>query len=134
MLLDTHVWFWYVMQVPRLRAATLKIIEQAEADGALYLCPISLWELTLKVSQGTVHLDLPVRLWLHRAITLSGIHLTEITIDVACECADLPSAFHGDPGDRLIASTARNEGMTLITHDKNLLRLARQGYFKAVAA
>jgi PIN domain nuclease of toxin-antitoxin system len=134
MLLDTHVWVWYASANSALSPKTLALIQQAELERDLYLCPISLWEITLKVSQQTIELDLPVRLWLQRAILSTGIHLTQINIDVACDCAELPADFHGDPGDRLIAATARSQGMTLVTHDHRLLKLAKKGYFKALAA
>ena len=133
MLLDTHVWVWYATGAPSLNPKVLTQIQQAEQARDLHLCPISLWEVTLKVSQRTIELGLPVRLWLQRALVSTGIHLTQLNIDVACDCAELPADFHGDPGDRLIAATARTEGMTLVTHDQRLLKLAKKGYFKALA-
>jgi len=131
-LLDTHTWIWLVGGDPRLGGAARDAITNDHAAGALYLSPISLWEIALKSSRGRLSLELPLRAWLMRAIQLTGVHLAEISPDVACGCAELPADFHGDPADRLIAATARVEGMTLLTHDKALLALAKKGYFNAL--
>lgn len=132
MLLDTHTWIWLVGNDSRLGGAARDAIRFDHSANALYLSPISLWEIALKSSRGKLLLDLPLRAWLKRSIQLTGVHLAEITADVACGCAELPADFHGDPADRLIAATARVEGMTLLTHDKALLSLAKKGYFKAL--
>lgn len=133
MLLDTHTWIWYIGDDPALGREARAAIEQSRKADTLFLCPITFWEITLKVSQGKMDLQLPVRIWLEKAFLATGVRLTTLDIDVACECAELPAAFHGDPGDRLIAATARAKGLTLITHDGKLLKLAKQGYFKAIA-
>ncbi len=70
---------------------------------------------------------------MQQAVALTAINLLPISPEIACSCADLPPAFHGDPADRIIAASARVTGFTLLTHDKTLLQLARSGHFKAVA-
>ena len=133
MLLDTHSWIWLVGDDPRLgRSARREILKHSTGES-LFLSPISLWEVALKSSRGRLELDLPLRSWVQRAMDLTGVHLAPITAEIACSCAELPSDFHGDPADRLIAATARAEGLILLTHDDKLLRLAKQGYFKALA-
>jgi PIN domain nuclease of toxin-antitoxin system len=133
MLLDTHSWIWLVGDDPQLnKVARREILKSASADS-LFLSPISLWEVALKSSRGRLELSLPLRTWIQRAVNLTGVHLAPITTEIACACAELPPDFHGDPADRIIAATARSEGLTLVTHDDRLLALARRGYFKAVA-
>jgi PIN domain nuclease of toxin-antitoxin system len=106
---------------------------EASTQNALHLSPISLWEIALKSSRGKLQLSLPLRRWLHETVERTRINLLPISAEIACNCAELPAAFHGDPADRIIAATARAEGLTLVTHDKALLQLAKQGYFKAFA-
>ena len=131
MLLDTHSWIWLVGDDPLLaKTARREILNHADT---LFLSPISLWEIALKSSRGKLELDLPLRSWLQRAVDLTGVHLAPITTEIACTCAELPPEFHGDPADRIIAATARAEGLTLLTHDDKLLNLAKKGYFKAIA-
>jgi PIN domain nuclease of toxin-antitoxin system len=133
MLLDTHSWIWLVGDDPLLgKAARREILNRSAAD-ALFLSPISLWEIALKSSRGRLELNLPLRSWIQRALDLTGVHLAPITTEIACTCAELPPEFHGDPADRIIAATARAEGLTLLTHDDKLFGLAKKGYFKAIA-
>ncbi len=133
LLLDTHAWLWLVAADPALKASTREEVEAAAAASSLYLSPISMWEVALKHSRGKLALDRPVRDWLTYAANLPGLQLAAITPAIAAECAALPQAFHGDPADRLIAATARTEGLRLITHDDALLKLADRGLFQAIA-
>jgi PIN domain nuclease of toxin-antitoxin system len=133
MLLDTHSWIWLVGDDPQLgKKARREIQAHANAD-ALFLSPISLWEIALKSSRGKLELNQPLRPWVQRALDLTKVHLAPITTEIACTCAELPPELHGDPADRIIAATARAEGHTLLTHDDRLLGLAQRGYFKAIA-
>ncbi len=118
---------------PKLNKAARLAITQCLAANALFLSPISLWEIGLKTSRGKLELDMPLRPWMQRAIELTGVHIAAITPEIACSCAELPPEFHGDPADCILAATARSEGLTLVTHDTKLLGLARLGYFKAIA-
>ena len=133
LLLDTHVWLWLVFAEPYIKAPALQALELAAASNLLWVSPISMWEIALKHSRSKLDLDRPVRDWLIHAATLPGLNLAPITPSIAAECAELPPAFLGDPADRILAATARSEGLTLVTHDKALIHLAKQGYFKVLA-
>lgn len=69
--------------------------------------------------------------WMTEALRLTKTHLVPLTAEVALDCAELPADFHGDPADRIIASTARTNALVLFTHDTKLLSLARKGYLRA---
>ncbi len=133
LLIDTHIWLWIISEAPYIKSSVQEALESAAAEQSLYLSPISMWEVALKHSRGRLALDRPVRQWLAHASTIPGLQLAPITPAVAAESAELPPEFHGDPADRIIAATARSEGLTLVTHDKALLQLARQGCFRALA-
>lgn len=132
LLLDTHIWLWLVFAEPYIRPTALEALEAAAASNLLWVSPISMWEIALKHSRGKLALDRPVREWLIHATTLPGLQLASITPSIAAECAELPPDFHGDPADRILAATARSEGLTLVTHNKALIHLARQGYFQVM--
>ncbi len=132
LLLDTHVWLWLVFAEPFIKPPALEALELAAASNLLWVSPISMWEIALKHSRGKLYLDRPVRDWLVHAAAIPGLQLAPITPSIAAECAELPAAFHGDPADRILAATARSEGFTLVTHDKALISLARQDYFKVL--
>ena len=133
LLLDTHAWIWLVFADPYLKPSVRAEIEVVSHASMLYLSPISMWEVALKHSRGKLTLDRPLREWLAHAASLPGMQLAAITPAIAAECASLPAAFHGDPADRIVAATARTEGLRLVTHDKALLKLAGRGLFQALA-
>ena len=129
-LLDTHAWLWLVSDV-ELDQTTLQRCRDAANEAALYLSAISLWEISLKASRGKLDIAVPVRSWLRLAVERSRVRMAGFDLEVACECADLPPSFHGDPADRILAATCRVQDLTLLTRDHQLLSLAAQGVFKA---
>jgi len=50
----------------------------------------------------------------------NGVTIREITPAVAALATHLPEDFPRDPADRLIAATARAEGLGLVTRDAGL--------------
>lgn len=134
MLLDTHIFVWLVLGDVRLRPKVHTAISAAGAAGSLYMSPISLWEIALKHSRGKLELGRPLRPWLQQAVSITGVQLIPITVEIACACAELPPNFHGDPADRIIAATARSHGIALVTDDSKLLHLGRLGHLETLTA
>jgi PIN domain nuclease of toxin-antitoxin system len=58
--------------------------------------------------------------WLHALVDRSGVVAKEVTPTVAALAAHLPADFPGDPAGRLIAATARAEGLRLVSRDARL--------------
>ena len=130
-LLDSHTFIWLANGDLQLGPEARSAIREAYDADALFLSPISLWEIALKASRGRLTFDRPLRPWLQDALRLTRARLAPITAEIALDCAELPAEFHGDPADRLIASTARVTAFLLLTDDKKLLALARKGYVRA---
>jgi PIN domain nuclease of toxin-antitoxin system len=53
-------------------------------------------------------------------VRATGVTLREITPMIAALAAQFPAGFSADPADRLIAATARSEGLILITRDERI--------------
>jgi PIN domain nuclease of toxin-antitoxin system len=51
---------------------------------------------------------------------------------IAVDCNSLAGRWHGDPADRIIAATARSEGLSLVTCDRQVLDCVAQGYVGAL--
>lgn len=130
-LLDSHTFVWLADGDKRLGSEARQTIREAFRTGSLYLSPISLWEISLKASRGKWTFDRPLRPWMQEALRLTRARLAPITPEVAIDSSELPAEFHGDPADRIIASTARVHALLLLTDDTKLLTLARKGYFRA---
>ena len=73
-------------------------------------------------------LDLPfsVEQWVKRALELPGIQLQAFTPQIAIESVQLPDSLNRDPSDRILVATARTQGFTLMTRDKDIIRFAKQ--------
>ena len=116
-LLDTHALVWAVAESKRLSKAASAAILKAQADG-LAISDITLWELAMLLSRGRIQaygtIDASVRL------LTEGIIIKPITPEIAALAAQFPSDFPQDPADRLIAATAKWEGLVLVTRDEKL--------------
>jgi len=117
-LLDTHTLVWAVMETKRLSKAASAAILKAQTDGGLAISAITLWELAMLFSRGRIQaygtVEASVRL------LTEGMVIKPITPEIAAISAQFPPDFPRDPADRLIAATARFEGLALVTHDEKL--------------
>jgi PIN domain nuclease of toxin-antitoxin system len=69
-VLDTHVWIWWVNESDKLAQRSVEIIEQ-NVEGGLGVSIISCWEVAKLVELGRLELTLPVREWLMAAVKLN---------------------------------------------------------------
>jgi PIN domain nuclease of toxin-antitoxin system len=69
--------------------------------------------------KGRVDLGMPFGEWLERALPRS-LEVVPISARVVSAENGLPNTFHGDPADRLIASTALAHDLTLLTPDQKI--------------
>ena len=119
-VLDTHTWVWWVMDVPRLAPAHRRVIEANEAAGP-GVSVVSCWEVAMLAARNRLALPLPVEAWLDIALTYPGVRLLDLTLRIAVESARLPGNFHRDPADQIIVATARVLGCALVTVDPRVL-------------
>lgn len=123
LLLDTHVWLWWLLGQPQLAARERDALDALAAAGTPPgLSAISLWEAQMLVARGRLSIDEPLTHWLPTAAASETV--TVLPLDVAAILAldALPKGFHGDPADRIIVATARAHGLPLATRDGNIRR------------
>jgi len=118
LLLDTHIWIWYVTGSADLPVA---VRDEIESDGnEVFLSPISVWETLLLAEKGRFGTVTDPVDWVRYALrefqTIEAPLNTEIAI--LSRSIDLP---HPDPADRFLAATARVYGARLVTRDGRLL-------------
>ena len=117
-VLDTHVLVWAVAESKRLSKAAGAAIQKGLTEGGLAIADITLWELAMLLSRGRIQaygtVEASVRL------LTEGMVIKPITAEIAAISAEFPADFPRDPADRLIAATAKSEGLALITHDEKL--------------
>ena len=118
LILDTHVWWWALSEPDQLSEAASQAIDSAPRDK-IGISAISLWELSLLISRQKITSTLSPDEWIEAA--LQRVHLFSLTPAITLGAYRLPGEFHRDPADRLIVSTARNLGATLVTKDRAIL-------------
>jgi PIN domain nuclease of toxin-antitoxin system len=119
-LLDTHVWVWWVNESPMGSKDMLRIIQEHQDDG-LGVSIISCWEVAKLVERGRLELSTTVEHWIEQALAYPGVELLELTPRIAVESTQLPGEFHRDPADQMLVATARVYDIPLLTADSKLL-------------
>jgi len=119
-LLDTHAWLWLCLEPRRLSGAAATAIREALTSGGLAIASISLWELAMMVALGRVVPRGTSEAWIRELCERARVAIKEITPAIASVSTQFPDDFPADPADRLIAATARVEGLLVVTRDSKL--------------
>lgn len=114
-LLDTHVFLWWVVDDPRLSAELRMALESP--DNTVFLSSASVWEIAIKQSLDRVRLPQDPADWLRTYVTQYGLLALAIEHSHALAVRNLP-ARHRDPFDRMLVAQAICESMTLATADR----------------
>jgi PIN domain nuclease of toxin-antitoxin system len=119
-VLDTHVWIWWVHGAGQITAPQLQAIQANEPD-TIGISAISVWEVAKLVERGRLELPCSLAEWFEGALTYPGIAILGLTPEIAIESVQLPGSFHRDPADQLIVATARVYDCSLLTSDARIL-------------
>jgi PIN domain nuclease of toxin-antitoxin system len=119
-LLDTHIWIWWVHRDTQLPAKCRQLIE-AHISTGIGVSVISCWEVAMLVQYGRLDLAAPVAEWVTASLAYPGVKLVELSTEIAIGATLLPSPFHRDPADRWLVASARVLGMKLVTLDRRIL-------------
>jgi PIN domain nuclease of toxin-antitoxin system len=120
-ILDSHIWVWWVHEDERLTNSQAEIIEANETD-VIGVSAISAWEIAKLVEYNRLELPCPLHEWFDQAMGYPGIRLIELTPEIALESTQLPGEFHRDPADQIIVATARLYDCPLVTSDRKILK------------
>ena len=118
-LLDTHVWVWWVSRPDRLQPRHRELLELG-ADRVFGVSVISCWEVAKLVEYGRLKLDRAAGLWIESALAEPGVSLVHLHPLIAVESTQLPQPFHRDPADQLLVATARVFQCPLMTEDSKI--------------
>ncbi len=112
-LLDTHIYLWWLIDAPELPSSARTLI--AEADSVI-VSVVSIWEAGIKWQAG----KLPVSPSdLHESLETNNFQALPVSISHVLEVAKLPP-IHKDPFDRMLVAQSIAEPLHLITTDRVL--------------
>lgn len=118
-ILDTHIWIWWVDSNERLTEPYRQLIQQYESTG-LGVSIISCWEVAKLVEKNRLVLSCFVDEWLTSALAYPGVRLLDLTIPIIVKSTQL-IGFHRDPSDQIIVATANVYNCPLLTVDRKIL-------------
>jgi PIN domain nuclease of toxin-antitoxin system len=114
LLLDTHVFLWYISADSRLPASFRDSI--CDPSNEVFLSVASVWEAVIKYALGKLPLpEEPADYLPHQR---EAHHIASLPIEEAAfaHLAKLPP-LHRDPFDRIMIAQALQHGLTLVTVD-----------------
>ena len=123
-VLDTHVWLWWLHDPARLSPVADKLIQQEQVSGAIVISAISVWEVAVKVQSGKLSIPLDINRWYELARSYPATVIESLSPLDAIASTQLPGDFHKDPADRIIISLARRLAVPLVTCDRKILDYA----------
>ena len=119
-VVDTHIWIWWVHDHPSLQKWMRDRIVAEESDG-IGVSAISCWEVAKLVSLNRINLNGNTEAWFADALAYPGVQLIALTPEISIDANNLPGTFHKDPADQIIVATARILGCDLLTGDGRIL-------------
>jgi PIN domain nuclease of toxin-antitoxin system len=118
-ILDTHIWVWWVDGNERLTEKHRESIEQYQSQG-LGVSIVSCWEVAKLVEKNRLLFSCSVNEWLEAALAYPGVELLNLTLPIVVSSTQL-SGFHSDPFDQIIVATARFYECPLLTVDAKII-------------
>ncbi len=120
-VLDTHVWVWFVSNPELLSKAAKKAIDASIAQKAIIISSISAWEVAFLVAKKRLKLTLDVTDWIAKSEMLPFIQFIPVDNLVGVKSVNLPQPVHKDPADRIIIATAITIATPVVTKDEKIL-------------
>jgi PIN domain nuclease of toxin-antitoxin system len=117
LLLDTHIFLWWILDDPKLSERALEII--GDNRNTLYWSAASTWEVSIKYALGRLPLPEAPEQFLPAELGKNRIESLPIIDTHAFKAGQLPR-HHRDPFDRMLVAQAQAESLGLISNDKQL--------------
>jgi PIN domain nuclease of toxin-antitoxin system len=114
LLLDTHIFLWYITADPQLPAAFRDAIR--DPANEVYLSVASVWEAVIKYALGKLPLPEAPAEYLPRQREAHRIATLPVEEGALVQLARLPP-LHRDPFDRILIAQALQHGLKLVTVD-----------------
>jgi PIN domain nuclease of toxin-antitoxin system len=118
LLLDTHIFLWFISGDSRLPLLFRSEIQNA--NNQVFLSAASLWEIIIKYKIGKLPLPQSPEIYIPRERQRHQIKSLPISESSLKYLVSLPD-LHRDPFDRLLISQASSGNLTIVTVDQEIL-------------
>ena len=116
-LLDTCSFLWLTLEPDKIPAPAMAAFENSA--NTIYLSSISTWEIVIKYQLNKLLLPAPPEEFIPEAKTYQEISSLPLNDEDTFLIAKLP-AIHKDPFDRILICQAINNGMAILTGDRDI--------------
>ena len=119
LLLDTHVFLWFISGDARLPAAWRAAI--SDPANQVFLSVVSIWEATIKFQIGKLPLLESPSLYLPAQRARHSVSSLSLDEQRVARLTSLP-AHHRDPFDRILVCQAIEHSLTIATVDSLIMQ------------
>lgn len=113
-LLDTHVFLWWITDDPRLSERAREII--SDGENTLFFSAASAWEIAIKAKLGKLSVPGDFEAFITEQLIQNSITPLPVRLGHALRVYNLP-VHHRDPFDRLLVAQAQVEKLPIVTGD-----------------
>ncbi len=117
LLLDTHVFLWWVYDDPKLSQTARDLI--LDSANTKYVSAATAWELAIKAGQGKLKLNLSVGEFYIKYVNQNYFETVPLALSHLFMVERLP-LHHKDPFDRLLVVQAQSEKLKIVSADSAL--------------
>jgi PIN domain nuclease of toxin-antitoxin system len=128
MVIDTHVWLWFLSGSDELAKPLRNRIEQD--PQSILLSSISVWEAIMLAERGRIEVEGSPCAHFREALRLVPVSQAAISYEIAIKSREI-KLTNADPADRFIAATALVYDVPLATADRRLSKTAGLNVIKA---
>ncbi|BAU08312.1 PIN domain nuclease [Fischerella thermalis CCMEE 5330] len=118
-LLDTHIFLWFISGDNRLSADVRDAIR--DSDNEVYLSVVSIWESIVKYQLGKLPLPLSPEIYLPKQRERHQIANLDLDEGSVTQLTKLP-LLHRDPFDRMLICQALQHKLTIATVDPEIIK------------
>jgi PIN domain nuclease of toxin-antitoxin system len=120
-LLDTHVFLWWIVDDPRLSPRCVELM--VDGGNELLLSAASGWEIAIKAGLGRLKTPEPLERFLIEQLFHNRVEALSVQLSHALHVHTLPS-LHRDPFDRLLIAQAQVERLPILSADQQIAQYA----------
>jgi PIN domain nuclease of toxin-antitoxin system len=117
LILDTHTYLWAINEAEQLSVKAQEAI--GDPANELFLSVASLWEATIKITIGKLHVPGNHVDFLITQLASTGVQVLPISPS-HLRCLQTLPLHHRDPFDRVLIAQSEVEQMPIVTTDRDI--------------